>query len=71
MFDRHGGHVFGLAMCMVRDQSDAEMVVVRAFEDVCAQLPPFSSADHVREWRVATVKAHAIAIIRERASHDC
>ncbi len=70
LFDRHGGLLLGLALCMLRDQEAAEVVVVRTFEDICREPPAFDSADDVRHWLLMTAKAHAIAVVRERVSRS-
>ncbi|MES2521872.1 MAG: sigma factor [Gemmatimonadota bacterium] len=66
LFDRHGGLLFGLAMSMLRDQEDAEMVVVRTFDDICRGAPRFQSGTDVRNWLLARVRAHAISMVRAR-----
>lgn len=61
--------LFGLAMCMLGAQADAEAVVVRVFEDLCRQRTAFDSTDEVRGWLVAAVKTYAIDIVRARSGN--
>ena len=69
LYDRHGAHVYGLALCMMRDATSAEDVVMDAFSHAWSSARNYVRDDKtVRSWLTSLAHSHAIHAIRDRAT---
>jgi RNA polymerase sigma-70 factor (ECF subfamily) len=71
LYDRYGGPLYALAFTIVRDEADAEEIVMEAFLQAWRSAGRFDPArGSVASWLTVIVRSRALDLIRSRARRD-
>ena len=71
LYDRHGGMLFGIALRILRERSDAESVVLEALMQAWRHAESYDAARAtVAGWLVTLVRTRALDLLRSRGRQE-
>jgi RNA polymerase sigma-70 factor (ECF subfamily) len=70
LYDRYGSLLYSMAFAILRDEADAEEIVMEAFLQVWRSADRFDPArGSVASWLTVIVRTRALDLVRSRARH--
>jgi RNA polymerase sigma-70 factor, ECF subfamily len=71
LYDRYGGLLYSMAFAIVRDEADAEEIVIAAFLQAWRSAARFDPArGSVASWLSVIVRSRALDVVRSRTRRD-